>query len=124
VNEYDATTAAMRYKEIVGLGRGSAEQFRAWELNRVDELEHAIAEAGQAVVTAGEREERAKEHANRWWKMAQHNVERLTWLDSGEPPHPTPTARAAYLDRYLEEVKPSYKELVEAVLALGWRARR
>jgi hypothetical protein len=124
VNEFDATTAAMRYKEIVGLARGSAEQLRAWELARTDALENALAEAAQAVVTAAEREEKAKDHATRWWKMAEHNVERLAWLDVGEAPQPTPTARAAYLDRYLEEVKPSYKELVEAVLALGWRARR
>ena len=34
------------------------------------------------------------------------------------------TARPQYLERYLEEVKPSYQELVQAVLALGWRAKR
>jgi hypothetical protein len=124
VNEFDATTAAMRYKEIVGLARGSAEQLRAWELSRAEALESALADAGQAVSAATEREEKAKERATRWWKMAEHNVERLTWLDVGEPPEPIPTARAAYLDRYLEEVKPSYKELVDTVLSLSWRARR
>lgn len=42
----------------------------------------------------------------------------------GDNPRPVTTARAAYLERYLEEVKPSYQELVQAVLGLGWRAKR
>jgi hypothetical protein len=66
----------------------------------------------------------AHERAIRWWKMAVHNVARLSWLEVGDEPEPTATARAQYLDRYLEEVKPSYQELVQAVLSLGWRARR
>jgi hypothetical protein len=114
----------MRYKEIIGLARGSAEQLRTWELARADELETALAEAAEAVTAADEREAWAKERAVRWWKMAEHNVAQLTWLDVGGEPEPTATARAQYLERYLEEVKPSYQELVQAVLSLGWRARR
>jgi hypothetical protein len=124
MNDFASATAAMRYKEIVGLARGSAEQLRAWELARAEELENALAEATQALTTATDREARARERAIRWWKMAVHNVERLSWLDVGDEPEPRPTARAQYLDRYLEEVKPSYQELVQAVLSLGWRARR
>jgi hypothetical protein len=56
--------------------------------------------------------------------MAEHNVAQLNWLDVGEEPQPAANARAQYLERYLEEVKPSYQELVQAVLSLGWRARR
>ncbi|MFD9888312.1 hypothetical protein ACFWY9_03155 [Amycolatopsis sp. NPDC059027] len=119
----DGVTAAMRYKEIVGMARGSAENLRNWELARVDELEAAMADAQAAVAAATEREERAAERAARWWKMALHNVERLVWLDIEEP-EPVSTARPQYLERYLEEVKPSYQELVQAVLALGWRAKR
>jgi hypothetical protein len=124
VTHLDGITAAMRYKEIVGLARGSAEQLRTWELARADELETSLAEATEAVTAAGEREAWAKERAIRWWKMAEHNVAQLTWLDVGGEPEPTASARAQYLDRYLEEVKPSYQELVQAVLSLGWRARR
>ncbi|OXM50598.1 hypothetical protein [Amycolatopsis alba] len=120
----DGTTAAMRYKEIVGLARASAENLRSWEIARADDLEARLAEAHQAVADAAEREQRAAERASRWWKMAQHNVEGLTWLPDGEDPQPVPTARAAYLEKYLEEVKPGYQELVKAVLSLGWRAKR
>ena len=124
MNDFASATAAMRYKEIVGLARGSADQLRAWELARAEELETAFAEATEALTTATDREARARERAVRWWKMAVHNVERLSWLDVGDGPESRPTARAQYLDRYLEEVKPSYQELVQAVLSLGWRARR
>jgi hypothetical protein len=124
VTHLDGITAAMRYKEIVGLARGSAEQLRNWEHARADELEASLGEATEAVTTAEAREVWAKERAIRWWKMAEHNVAQLTWLDVGEEPQPTASARAQYLERYLEEVKPSYQELVQAVLALGWRARR
>lgn len=120
----DGITAAMRYKEIVGLARASAENLRTWELARADELEARLAEAHQAVADAAEREQRAGDRATRWWKMALHNVEGLSWLPEGEDPQPVPTARAGYLERYLEEVKPSYQELVQAVLSLGWRAKR
>lgn len=120
----DAATAAMRYKEIIALSRGSAENLRAWELARAEALETELAEAGEAVAAAGERETRAAERATRWWKMALANVEQLPWLAIGESPQAVPTARPAYLDRYLEEVKPSYQELVQAVLSLGWRAKR
>jgi hypothetical protein len=124
MNDFAAATAAMRYKEIVGLARGSAEQLRAWELDRACALDNALAEATQALTAATEREAWARKRAVRWWKMAVHNVERLAWLDAGDEPEPSPTARAQYLDQYLEEVKPSYQELVQAVLSLGWRARR
>ncbi|WP_410656024.1 hypothetical protein [Amycolatopsis sp. lyj-112] len=120
----DGITAAMRYKEIVGLARASAENLRSWETARADELEARLAEAHQAVADAAEREQRAVDRATRWWKMAQHNVEGLPWLPDEDAPQPVSTARASYLDRYLEEVKPSYQELVQAVLALGWRAKR
>ena len=124
MTEHDAATAAMRYKEIVGLARASAEGLRTWELARSDELEAAVAQASLAVEEAAERETRATERATRWWKMAVHNVSRLPWIEVGEDPRPTPNARWQYVERYLEEVKPSYQELVQAVLALGWRARR
>ena len=120
----DGITAAMRYKEIVGLAHASAENLRNWEIGRADELEAKLAEAHQAVADAAEREQRAVDRASRWWKMAQHNVEGLNWLPDDEDPQPVSTARAGYLERYLEEVKPSYQELVQAVLSLGWRAKR
>ncbi|MBB4687625.1 hypothetical protein [Amycolatopsis jiangsuensis] len=120
----EIASPAMRYKEIVGLARGSAENLRAWELARADEIERQLAEAQAAVAEAAQREVKARERAARWWKMALHNVSRLTFLEPPDEPQPVPTARAQYLDRYLEEVKPSYQELVQAVLALGWRAKR
>ncbi|WP_328645315.1 hypothetical protein OHS58_35035 [Amycolatopsis sp. NBC_00348] len=120
----DGATAAMRYKEIIALSRGSADNLRAWELRRAESIEAEIEEASNAIAVATEREERAAERATRWWKMALHNIQGLTWLPPGDHPRPVPTARAAYLERYLEEVKPSYQELVQAVLSLGWRAKR
>lgn len=120
----DGITAAMRYKEIVGLARASAENLRAWELARADELEARLAEAHQAIVRAAEQEAYAMVRSNRWWSMAKHNIAGLSWLPAGDDPQPVSTARASYLDRYLEEVKPSYQELVQAVLSLGWRAKR
>ncbi|RJQ85792.1 hypothetical protein [Amycolatopsis panacis] len=115
---------AMRYKEIVGLARGSAENLRAWELARADEIERRLADAHAAVAEAVDREEKARERAARWWKMALHNITRLNFIETLDDPQPVTTARPQYLDRYLEEVKPSYQELVQAVLALGWRAKR
>ncbi|MEU7789408.1 MULTISPECIES: hypothetical protein [unclassified Amycolatopsis] len=120
----DGATAAMRYKEIIALSRGSAENLREWELAREAALTAEIEEARTAIEVATERENRAAERATRWWKMALHNIQGLMWLDPGDEPRPVTTARAAYLERYLEEVKPSYQELVQAVLALGWRAKR
>jgi hypothetical protein len=119
-----AATAAMRYKEIIALSRGSAENLRGWELARAEALEAEIEEAQNAIDVAKDREARAAERATRWWKMALHNIQGLNWLEPRDDPRPVPTARAAYLERYLEEVKPSYQELVQAVLALGWRAKR
>ncbi|SFO29265.1 hypothetical protein SAMN05421854_1011367 [Amycolatopsis rubida] len=118
------TSPAMRYKEIVGLARGSADSLRAWELARADEIERQLADAHAAVAAAQDREEKTRERANRWWKMALHNVSRLSFVETPEDPQPVTTARPQYLDRYLEEVKPSYQELVQAVLGLGWRAKR
>ncbi|OXM70373.1 hypothetical protein [Amycolatopsis vastitatis] len=120
----DGATAAMRYKEIIALSRGSAENLREWELARAKALEAEIEEAQNAIEVAKEREAGAAKRATRWWKMALHNIQGLTWLAPGDDPRPVPTARAAYLERYLEEVKPSYQELVQAVLGLGWRAKR
>ncbi len=120
----DGATAAMRYKEIIALSRGSAENLRRWELARAEELTGEIEEAQTAIEVATDREARAAERATRWWKMALHNIQDLMWLPPGDEPRPVPTARPAYLERYLEEVKPSYQELVQAVLALGWRAKR
>ncbi|MGW3962028.1 hypothetical protein ACWED2_19550 [Amycolatopsis sp. NPDC005003] len=120
----DDATAAMRYKEIIALSRGSAENLREWELARAEALNAEIEAADAAIEAAAERETRAAERATRWWKMALHNIQGLPWLDPGDDPRPVATARAAYLERYLEEVKPSYQELVQAVLALGWRAKR
>ncbi|WP_372671678.1 hypothetical protein [Amycolatopsis kentuckyensis] len=120
----DGATAAMRYKEIIALSRGSAENLRDWELQRAEALEAEIEAARTAIEAAAEREAQAAARATRWWKMALHNIQGLLWLDPGDEPRPVMTARPAYLDRYLEEVKPSYQELVQAVLALGWRAKR
>lgn len=120
----DGATAGMRYKEIIALSRGSAENLRAWELARAEALEAEIEAARTAIEVAADREARAAERATRWWKMALHNIQGLTWLTPGDNPRPVSTARAAYLERYLEEVKPSYQELVQAVLGLGWRAKR
>ncbi|MFJ7211540.1 hypothetical protein [Amycolatopsis sp. NPDC098790] len=120
----DGATAAMRYKEIIALSRGSAENLREWELSRAEGLEAEIEAAQAAIEAAADRETQAAARATRWWKMALHNIQGLLWLDPGDEPRPVATARPAYLDRYLEEVKPSYQELVQAVLALGWRAKR
>jgi hypothetical protein len=120
----ELASPAMRYKEIVGRARGSADQLRTWELARAEQLDQELAEAATAVAVATEREEKARERASRWWKMALHNVAPLTFLEPPEDPKPVNTARPQYLERYLEEVKPSYQELVQAVLGLGWRAKR
>ncbi|WP_406639459.1 hypothetical protein [Amycolatopsis sp. WGS_07] len=118
------TSPAMRYKEIVGLARGSADSLRAWELARADEIERQLSDAQAAVAAAQDQEEKTRERASRWWKMALHNVSRLNFIEALDDPQPVTTARPQYLDRYLEEVKPSYQELVQAVLGLGWRAKR
>ncbi|WP_158886659.1 hypothetical protein [Amycolatopsis anabasis] len=120
----DGVSAAMRYKEIVGLAAKAANDLRAWELNRAEELDSAIAAAQAAVEAAAEREQRTSQGANHWWRMAEDNVSRLSWLELAEPPGPAPNARGDRLDQYLAEVKPAYNQLVHAVLQLGWRARR
>lgn len=73
---------------------------------------------------ARERETRTVQGAQHWWRMAQDNVSRLPWLEVGADPAPAPHAYASRLDLYLREVKEAYQELVDAVLSLGWRARR
>ncbi|HVV11208.1 hypothetical protein [Amycolatopsis sp.] len=118
------TSPAMRYKEIVGLAGKAAEDLRAWELHRVDELQSEIAGASAGVAAAQEREQRAIKTAQHWWRMARDNVSRLPWLEVAEDPEPALNAPASRLDSYLNEVKPLYQELVDAVLRLGWRARR
>jgi hypothetical protein len=120
----DGVTSAMRYKEIVGLAGKAAHDLREWERQRAEELEARIAAAQSAVEAATEREERTVQSARHWWRMAEDNVSRLAWLELADPPGASPHARGDWLDRYLEGVKPIYNELVQAVLALGWRARR
>ncbi|QWF79977.1 hypothetical protein HUW46_03391 [Amycolatopsis sp. CA-230715] len=120
----DGVTAAMRYKDIVASLSRADEDLRAWEQNRAIELEGAIADAAASVEAAREREERATQRAQHWWRMAADNVSRLPWLELDEPPGPDPTARYDWLSRYVDGVKPLYNDLVQAVLQLGWRARR
>jgi hypothetical protein len=118
-------SAAMRYKEIVGLATKAGEDLRAWELHRAQELDTEIAAAQAAVAQAKEKEQRTAQAAHHWWRMAQDNVTRLSWLaDTEDGPAPASNARGSHLDRYLNEVKAVYQELVDAVLSLGWRARR
>ncbi|MBK1785006.1 hypothetical protein [Prauserella cavernicola] len=119
----DEPTAAMRYKEIVGLARKAAEDLRTWELERTEQLTGEIAARADAVTTAAKREQAMTERANRWWRMANDNVSRLSWLELGAPPEPTASARGEWLDRYAEDVRPAYHELTQAILRLGWRAR-
>ncbi|MEU6645134.1 hypothetical protein ABZ863_21585 [Saccharomonospora sp. NPDC046836] len=119
----DGSPAAMRYKEIIGLARRGADELRAWERARVEELTAEIAAAAERVTAAAEREEAMTGRANRWWRMAGDNVSRLSWLDVGTPPEPVASARGEWLDRYAEDVRPAYHELTQAILKLGWRAR-
>lgn len=116
-------SAAMRYKEIVGLAAKAGEDLRTWELRRADELEAEIQAAEQAVADANAREQRTQQVVHNWWRMAVDNVSRLSWLEVADGPTPAAQARGAYLDRYLNDLKPMYQELVDAVLSLGWRAR-
>jgi hypothetical protein len=117
-------SAAMRYKEIVGLAANAADELRAWEIQRAKELENQILAAEQAVVEAATREQRTAQVVHNWWRMAEDNVSRLPWLEVAEGPAPAANARGGLLDRYLNELKPIYQELVDSVLSLGWRARR
>ncbi|OLT45378.1 hypothetical protein BJF85_19210 [Saccharomonospora sp. CUA-673] len=116
--------AAARYKEIIGLARKAAEDLRAWEQAREQQLHGEIAAAEEHVQAAAEAEEAMAERARRWWTMARDNVSRLSWLDVGEEPTPVPTARGDHANRYAEDVRPAYHELTQAVLNLGWRARK
>ncbi|KAA9164960.1 hypothetical protein FPZ12_006830 [Amycolatopsis acidicola] len=118
------TSAALRYKEIVGMAGRAAEDLRAWEQSEADNLQGRIAAAATEVAAATEREHRAIKTAQHWWRMARDNVSRLTWLEVAEDPEPAMNAHPSRLDAYLTDVKPLYQELVDAVLRLGWRARR
>ncbi|ASR38473.1 hypothetical protein BAY61_29620 [Prauserella marina] len=119
----DEPTAAVRYKEIIGSARRAADDLRAWELARAEELTAAIAAANEEVTAAAEREAATEERATRWWRMASDSVSRLSWLDVGTPPEPARSARGEWLDRYAEDVRPAYHDLTQAILKLGWRAR-
>lgn len=117
-------SAALRYKEIVSLAAKGTSELRAWEGHRAQELDSYIAGAEAALEQAREREKRTEQTVRNWWRMTSDNVARLSWLELGEEPVPAANAPASWLDRHLNEVKPIYQELVDAVLSLGWRARR
>ncbi|MFC4002672.1 hypothetical protein ACFS2C_04175 [Prauserella oleivorans] len=118
-----ARTAAVRYKEIVGLARKAAADLRAWEESRAEELNGEIAAAAEKVTAATEAEQAMNDRARRWWNMAADNVARLSWLDVGPEPEPIASARGEWLHRYAEDIRPAYHELTQAVLKLSWRAR-
>jgi hypothetical protein len=117
-------SAALRYKAIIGLAAKAAEDLRAWEQHHARELDSRIAEAEAAVEQARAREERTNQTVRNWWRMTADNVAHLPWLELGEEPVPATNARGSWLDRHLNEIKPVYQELVDAVLSLGWRGRR
>ncbi|EID54633.1 hypothetical protein [Saccharomonospora xinjiangensis] len=120
----DEPTAAMRYKEIMSRAHKAADDVREWERRRGHELESQIAEAAQRVERLAEQEIAVQERGHRWWRMAYDNVARLSWLEPGEPPAATAPARGEHLDHHVEQIKPAYRELQNAVDALSWRARR
>ncbi|WP_197321827.1 hypothetical protein [Saccharomonospora sp. NB11] len=120
----DEPTAAVRYKEIMSGARRSADEVREWERRRVEELESQIAGAQDRLDRVAEQEVAVQERTHRWWRMACDNVDRLSWIEPGDPPNASPVARSEHLDQYLEEIRTSYRELTKAVAALGWRARR
>ncbi|WP_019818999.1 hypothetical protein [Saccharomonospora saliphila] len=119
----DEATAAVRYKEIMGLARKAADDLRSWELARAKELDGEIAAAEQRVREATDREQTTAERAHRFWRMADDNISRLSWAQLGPDPEPAPSARGEHLDRYAENVRSAYQELTQAVQNLGWRAR-
>jgi hypothetical protein len=119
----DEPTAAVRYKEIVALARKSADDLRSWELARAEELDAAISAAAAEIARATEREHTTGERVTRWWRMAVDNVSRVSWLEAGAPPEPASSAHGEWLSRYLEDVRPAYHELNQAILKLGWRSR-
>ncbi|GAA1242701.1 hypothetical protein GCM10009676_30200 [Prauserella halophila] len=117
------TSAAARYKEIIGLARTAAEELRAWEQARDRQLYGEIQAAEDNVAAAAEAEEAMADRARRWWSMARDNVARLSWLDVGADPEPVPNARGEQASRYADDIRPAYHELTQAVLKLSWRAR-
>ena len=120
----DEPTAAVRYKEIMGLARKAADDLRDWERKRIVELESEIAEADRRLDAAAEQETAVQERALRWWRMACDNVDRLSWLEPGEQPSPINSARGDQVDHYVDGLRSAYRNLTEAVANLGWRARR
>lgn len=120
----DDTSAAVRYKEIMGLARKAAENLREWEQRRAEELESQIAATAERVERLEEAQLATQERALRWWRMACDNVARLPWLEPGEPPSPSHAAGNDRPDGHTEEIRTAYRELTNAVDALGWRARR
>jgi hypothetical protein len=118
------SNAAMRYKETVGLASQAQHNLRNWEYERLEQLKGEIAAAKEAIEVAKEREAKAHRAAQRWWRMAEDNVSRLSWLEVADDPSPAIQARGDRLDRYLDDVRVAYNELVQSVLQLGWRARR
>jgi hypothetical protein len=119
----DHASAAVRYKEIVGLSRTAAENLRQWELARARELDGELAAAAERVAAARQREQTMGERANRWWNMARDNISRLSWLQPGPAPEPDGSARGEHLEQHAEQVRTAYQELTQAILALGWLAR-
>ncbi|OQO92944.1 hypothetical protein [Saccharomonospora piscinae] len=120
----DEPTAAVRYKEIMGLARRAADELREWERRRAAELESRIAEAQARLDALAEQETAAQERAHRWWRMACDNVDRLPWLEPGQQPAVVTSARGEWADRYAEDIRITYRELTNAINDLGWRARR
>lgn len=119
----DEPTAAVRYKEIVGRADQAADELREWENTRADELNTLITAATAQVAAATEREQATTERASRWWRMAEDSVARLSWLEIGLSPEPVPSARADWLDHYVEEMRAAYQKLSRAILNLSWLAR-
>jgi hypothetical protein len=115
---------ATQYKEIIGRARGAHDLLRLWEQGRAEQLEHEIATASAAVTAATEREQQARDRVGRWWRMAVDSVSQVSWLEVGPEPEPAAGTRGSYLERHLDDVRHAYHELTQAILNLGWRARR
>lgn len=116
-------TAAMRYKAVIAEARKAADNLRAWELTRADELSAARPAAEAEVAAATEHEQEIDRQAHHWWRMASDIVSRLSWIRAGEAPEPAHAAQGERVREYSDAIRPAYQELNQAVLALGWRAR-
>lgn len=119
----DQPTAAARYKEIVSRASEAAEELRAWEADRAEELTSLIAAARKNVTAAAEDEETMTEQAHRWWRMAEDNVTRLSWLEIEDFPEPVTPASTDRPEDHAERMRSAYQELSRAILALNWFAR-